>query len=73
MKFTHQLEPVLHIKEKSEDIRTYDCFQVNLLFMLKPDGIPTLEVLVQLVQNMMKASCDVIEQNNKEPEDGVIA
>jgi hypothetical protein len=66
MKVVHHLEPMLHIKEKSDDIRTYECIQVNLLFMLKPTTSFTQEEFVEMVKRMMKAACDVIEQNNKE-------
>jgi hypothetical protein len=67
MKILHHLEPLMHIKEKSDNIQTYGCIQVNLLFMLKPDvGIADQKEFVELVTKMMKAACDVVSQHNEE-------
>lgn len=66
MKILHQLDPVVHLKEKSDDIRTYGCVQVNLLFMLKStEPISDQQAFVALVQRMMEAACKVIDDNNK--------
>lgn len=66
MKVSHTINPALHIKDKSGDIRTYGSIQVNLLFMLKPEGLADPDDFVLLVQRMMKAACDTIDTHNKE-------
>lgn len=71
MKIEHKLDPLMQIKEKSDNIQTYGCLQVNFCFMLKPiDAIDTKE-FTDLVTKMMKAACDVIDVKNKENEDVV--
>lgn len=71
MRIEHKLEPLMQIKEKSDNIQTYGCLQVNLAFMLKPIDVVNQQDFLDMVTAMMKAACDVIEQKNKESEDVV--
>ena len=68
MKVEHRLEPLMQIKEKSDNIQTYGCLQVNLAFMLKPIDVINQREFLDMVTAMMKAACDVIEAKNKEGE-----
>lgn len=68
MKLEHKLEPLMQVKEMSDNIQTYGCYRISLLFMLKPVGVVTPEQLTQLVTNMMKAACDTIQAANDEIE-----
>lgn len=67
MKIAHRLEPLIHMKEKSDDIRTYGAIQVNLLFMLDiDDPALTEEALKTMGKRMMRAACDEVDVINKE-------
>ena len=64
MKIEHKLEPLMQIKERKDNIQMYGCFQVGFNFMLKPEGVVEAKDLQELVVRMMKAACDVIEEEN---------
>lgn len=55
----------MQLKERKDNIQVYGCYQVGFNFMLKPDGVVTLEQMQALIIKMMKAACDVIEEENQ--------
>jgi hypothetical protein len=66
MKIEHKLDPLLQLSKASDNILTFGCFRVSLLFMLKPVGVENIEEFHKLMARMAKAACDVIEEHYKE-------